>query len=149
MSQENQMKIAAITEKNIEYLNSENIKMKPENQMETPLITEKEIEHLNSYEKLDQFIGLCGIFHLARCKVDADCFNCRFIVNIRYLYLENLIDPCGGIVKIQNIRRLNFSNFFSIRIFLKYLAAIERERIELGNKFQRVLKIWNVRSVEI
>lgn len=45
MSQENQMKIAAITEKNIEYLNSENIKMKPENQMETPLITEKEIEH--------------------------------------------------------------------------------------------------------
>ena len=111
------MKIAAITEKNIEYFNSENIKMKLENQIETPLITEKEIEHLNTYEKIDHFIGLCGLFHLARCKVDADCFNCRFVVNIRYLYVENLFGPCGGIVKIQNIRRLNFSNFFPIRIF--------------------------------
>ena len=79
MNQENQMKIAAITEKNIEYLNSENTKMKLENQMETPLIMEKEIEHLNSYEKIDQFVRLCGLFHLARCKVDADCFNCRFL----------------------------------------------------------------------
>ena len=92
--------------------------MNLENQMETAVIIEKEIKYLNSYEKIDECISFCALHHLNRCEVDADCLNCRFIENIRYLYLENLFDPCGGILKIQNFCRLNFDNFFSMRIFL-------------------------------
>ena len=80
------------------------------------------------------------VFFIWLDKVDADCFNCRFIVNIRYLYLENLFDPCGCIVKIQNIRRLNFSNFFPIRIFSntqQQQKEKEQNQITNFNEYQK------------
>ena len=43
-----------------------NIKMNHQN-IETAVIIEKEIENLNSYEKIDQFIGLCNFCYLNRC----------------------------------------------------------------------------------
>ena len=58
---------------------------------ETAVVIEKEIECLNSYEKIDQFIGLCNFHHLHRCE-NIDCSNCKFILNFRYMYVENITD---------------------------------------------------------
>ena len=95
-----------------------NIKINKQN-LEAAVITEKEIEYLNSYDKIDQFIDLYGFYHLNICMEDGHCFICKFKVNVRYLYLEeNFSDNKTGFRKIQNFGRLNFGNFFSMRIFL-------------------------------
>ena len=66
------------------------------------VIIEKEIESLNSYEKVDQ---------LNSCE-NLDCSNCGLILNLRYLYIENLTDQKTGVDKIQKICRFNYGDFF-------------------------------------
>ena len=113
---------------------------------ETAVIIEKQIEYLNSFKKIDNFISLCGFYHANRCEADDGCLNCKFIIDVRFLYLEMLQDQENGVDKIQNFFRLHFGNFFSMCVFLKSLAAGEREHIELDKKFMEVLKIWNAEN---
>ena len=75
------------------------------------VIIEKEIENLNSYEKVDQLIGLCNFYHLNSCE-NIDCSNCRLILNLRYLFIENLTDQKTGVDKIQKICGFNYGDFF-------------------------------------
>lgn len=81
-------------------------------QMEIAVIIEKEIHGLNSHEKINQFIISCNFYHLSRCEVKDNCLNCRFILNITYLYLENLSDYKTGVEKLQKYCKLYFDNFF-------------------------------------
>ena len=96
--------------------------------METAVIIQKDIEDLNM---LDQYINLSSYFHLNRSECD-DCDNCNFLLNLRYIYLEVLVNQNGdGVEKLRNYCRHFFGNFFSLRTFLRSLAAIEREKVKL------------------
>ena len=68
--------------------------------IETAVIIEKEIENLNSYEKIDQFIGLCNFCYLNRCE-NIDCSNCRLILNLKYLYTEDLTETRNSLRKFR------------------------------------------------
>lgn len=88
-------------------------------------------------EKFDQHISLCSFYHLNCCERGDDFTNCNFVINIRYVYVENLI---GGsdIDNLQNYCRKYLGSFFSLKTFLKSLASIEREKIKLEKKFCEV-----------
>ena len=52
---------------------------------------EKDIEDLDCFKKFDQFIILCNYYHMNRYEIGVDCGNYKFLMNLRYLYVEILI----------------------------------------------------------
>ena len=80
---------------------------------ENAVIIEKDIEELNSLNKFHQYINLCTFYHLNRCENGEKCSNYEFILNIRYIYIENLINGAG----VDNLQ--NYSGKFS-DIFFYY-----------------------------
>ena len=94
--------------------------------IETAVIIEKETENLNSYEKIDQFIGLCNFCYLNRCE-NIDCSNCRLLLNLKYLFIEDLTVQKTGVDKIQKFCRFNYGDFVSMRTFLHFSAGTERK----------------------
>ena len=86
--------------------------------------------------------SLVCVIYLNRCE-NIDCSNCKFILNLRYLYIENLTDWKNDVDKIQKFCRFNYGDFFFMRTFVHFLADIERKRIDLDKKFKEILKIWN------
>lgn len=109
---------------------------------ENAVIIEKDIEELNSLNKFHQYIKLCTFYHLNRCENGEKCSNCEFILNIRYIYVENLING-AGVDNLKNYCRKYFGNFFSLQTLLMLLVTVERERVKLKKKFCEILKIWN------
>ena len=83
---------------------------------ENAVIIEKDIEELNSLNKFHQYIKLCTFYHLNRCENGKKCSNCEFILNIRYIYVENLING-AGVDNLQNYCRKNFGHFFYYKHF--------------------------------
>ena len=110
--------------------------------METAVQVEKDIEDLSSIQKLDHFINLANFYHLYPCQIEK-CSNCYFICNLRYLYVQNVVTETESFSELQKLCRLNYGSFYSLRLFLRSLAAIERKRVNLENKFYDVLWIWN------
>ena len=106
---------------------------------ETAVIKEKEIEKLNTLEKFDKFIRLSTYFHVNRSEND-DCKNCTFINKICYIYKGNYKGGENDVLRLQNICRKYFGNFFSMTVFLKSLAAVERKKEKLEQRFNDLLK---------
>ena len=52
-----------------------------------------------------------------------------FILNIRYIYLENLVSG-ARVENLQNYCRKHFGNFFSLTFFRSFMA-VEKERVKL------------------
>ena len=99
--------------------------------MERAVIIQKDIADLNMLNRFDQYINLSTYFHLNRSERH-DCDNCNFLLNLRYIYVEVLVNQNGdGVEKLRNYCRHFFGNFFSLRTFLRSLAAIEREKVKL------------------
>ena len=111
-------------------------------EIETAIQIEKDIEHLSSMPKLNQFINLANFYHLYRCQVEK-CSNCYFTCNLRYLYVQNVVNENESADALQKLCRLNYSPFYSLWLLLHSLVAIERERVKLEEKFHEVLRISN------
>ena len=71
-----------------------------------------------------------------------------FICNLRYFYVENLVNENGSIEPLQKLCRLNYGSFYTLQLLLRSLAAIERERLKLDKKFHKVLRIWNAPTTQ-
>ena len=113
---------------------------------ETAVIIQKDIENLNSFKQIDQFINLCLFCHLKRCEKDNNCINCNFITNLRFVYVENVLDSTNGVENCQAFCRKHFGSFFSLGTFLRTLAIVEREKIKTEKKFVGVLNVWNTKE---
>ena len=105
---------------------------------ETAVTIEKDIEELNCLDKFAKYISLCTYYHLNRCENDIDCSNCTFILNLGYLYAENLIS--GNIENLQKYCRFHYCNLFSLRTMLRSLAAEERKKLMLEKKILKITK---------
>ena len=49
------------------------------------------------------FINLCSFYHSNRCEKDNDCVNWNFIINLRFIHVENLINSVKGVENYQII----------------------------------------------
>lgn len=110
--------------------------------METAVAIEKDIEDLSTLKKSDQYINLSSFYHLNRCRIEK-CENCKFSANLRHIYVESLVNSTGSVDKLQSSCGHSYGTFYSLRILIRSLAAIETERIKLENKFINVLETWN------
>lgn len=88
--------------------------------------------------KLNQFINLANSYYLYRCQVEK-CSNCYFTCNLRYLYVQNVVNENESADVLQKLCRLNYSSFYSLWLLLQSLVVIERELV----KFHEVLRISN------
>ena len=114
--------------------------------METAVKIEKDIENLWCLEKFDHFILLFSFYHLHRCKIK-DCKNCKFLINLRFIYEESTVNRICSIDKLQTFSRQQYQSFYSFKLLLPSLPAIERERIKLDQKFHPALSIWNAPNI--
>ena len=111
---------------------------------EMAVITEKEIEKLYNFQKFNQFICLCNIYHINRCEHD-NCNNCNFVNKLEHIFFENYPGQVNGTEPYKIVAEYH-GNFFSLTSFLKCLASIEREKIKLELKFNNIFQIWNVHT---
>ena len=81
--------------------------------MVLPTIAERNIEELNSFGKFDYFINLSSFYYLKRCRNGEDYSNYKFVIDIRYVYVENLMTG-AGIINLQNFCRQYYRNYFSV-----------------------------------
>ena len=95
------------------------------------------IKQLSCLQKLDQFLKLADFYHVERCE-NKDCTNCLFVVNLRYLYVQNEVQNDDSVVPLQRFCKIKYGNFHSVRLFLRSLGALERKGVELDREFQRV-----------
>ena len=96
---------------------------------ETAVAIEKGIEDLNPFDKFDQFITLSKYYHVNRCELGINCRKCDFVLNLRYLYVENFVNGCiKNVEKLKNYCCLNYVNFYFLKVMLHPLAAVERQK---------------------
>lgn len=95
-----------------------------------------------------KFIILCNFYHMNRCEIAVDSGNCKFFMNLKYLYTENLVSG-QNIEKLQKYCRFNYGNFYSMRTMLCSLEVIENRKSELNEKFEKTLKLWNAKNIKI
>lgn len=117
------------------------------NYLETAVTVEKDIEELGCLDKFAKYILLCTYYHLSRSENNVDFSNCTFNFNFDYLYAENLIG--GNIENLQKYSSFHYCSFFTLRTMLQSLAEIEREKLALEKKFEKVLKLWNVKNINL
>ena len=65
-----------------------------------------------------------------------------FTCNLRYLYVQNLVNKTESVHVLQKLYRLNYGSFYFLQLLLCSLAAIERKCVKLEIKFHEVLRIW-------
>ena len=96
---------------------------------------EKEIEKFNEAKRIHRFVILCLYYHVNPCRKN-NCNNCKFIMEYRNLFLSNFNHKTSEeiISYFQQYCRQNCDDFCSLFLFLKSLAAIEKERLNLENK---------------
>ena len=126
----------------------------PLSNLEAAVAVEKGIEELNRFDKFDRFITLSTFYHVNRWKNGNNCLKCDFIINLRYLYVENFVNGCiTNIEKLQNYCRTKYVSFFSLRIMLHSLAETESQNNtaikEFEEKFDTVLSLRNVNNIKI
>ena len=110
--------------------------------MKTAVAIEKHIEDLSTLKKFDWYINLSSFYYSNHCRIEK-YENCKFSANLPHIYVESLVNSTGSVDKLQSSCGHNYGTFYSLRILIRSLAAIERERIKLENKFIKVLEIWN------
>ena len=109
--------------------------------MEAAVQIKKDFEDLSFMPKFDQFINLANFYHLYRCQIEK-CSNCYFTCNLRYLYVQNVVNETESFHVLQKLYRLNYGSFYFLQLLLCPLVAIERKRVKLKIKFHEVLRIW-------
>ena len=121
---------------------------------ETAVAIEKDIEELNRFDKSDQFITLSMYYHVNRYELRINCKKCNLVLNLRYLYLENFVNGyITNVEKLQNYCRLNYVNFYSLRVMLHSLAAVERQKKKsikkFDGQFETILHLWNAKNIKL
>ena len=91
---------------------------------------QKDIEEFSSLLKFDQFIKLASFYHVELCEND-DCINCMFVINLRYLYIEQITLKSNSVDSLQKYCKEKFANFYSLRHFLRTLGEIEKKEYYL------------------
>ena len=99
--------------------------------------------------KSDQYINVYAYYHLNRCENGVGCSNQDFLLNLRYIYVENLVGSETVTKYITKLLSETLWNFFSLKTFLRSLVAAEREKIKLEKRFAEVLKIWNCTKIAL
>ena len=103
---------------------------------------EKDIEELSSLIKIDRFLKLTDYYYVERCE-NIDCSNCLFVINVRYLYVQNAVVKNNSVAPLQKYCRLKYDNFHFARLLLRSLGAVQKERVKLDKEFQEILAIWD------
>ena len=120
---------------------------------ETAVAIEKDIEELNRFNKFDQFITLSTYYHVNWCELGINCKKCDFVLNLRYLYVENVVNGyITNVEKLQNYCRLDYVNFYFLRVMLHSLAAVERQKRSIkkfDKQFETILHLWNVKNIKL
>ena len=60
------------------------------------------VEEYNFKKKFDEFLKLSEFYHVERCE-NEDCPNCWFVVNLRYLYVQNTVHEMDQVLLCKNI----------------------------------------------
>ena len=81
-------------------------------------------------------------------RIGVDCENSKFLMNLRYLYIENLISG-KNVEKLQKYCTFNYEIFYLMKTMLCSLAVIEKEKVKIDKKFEGMLKLWNVKSINL
>lgn len=100
------------------------------------------VEEYDSMKKLDDFLKLSDFFHVERCE-NVSCSNCLFIINLRYLYVQNTVHEEESVVPLQKFCRKKIEIFNFVRLFLKTLGSIEKKRVQLEKEFHNTLALCN------
>ena len=111
---------------------------------ETAVEIEKEIEKFNEAKRIHRFVILCLYHHVNLCR-KSHCNNCKSFMEYRKNFLSNYNQKTSEemISYFQQYCRQNYDDFYSLFLFLKSLAAIEKERLNLENKLKNMLEQWN------
>ena len=90
---------------------------------------------------------MCLHYHYVRCEKNP-CSYCKFFVEYKHFFLENFDQESSEelISYFQDHRRKNYNDFHQLTIFLKSIAEIERQRLELDKKLKQTLETWNVNT---
>ena len=78
--------------------------------METAVQTEKEIENFCDMGKFENFLDVVNLYHVKRCRKN-NCGTCNFICNLRYLYIENVLNKTLDVENLKKYCR-NDHDFF-------------------------------------
>ena len=57
------------------------------------------VEELDSMTKFNEILKLCEFYHIKRCE-NEHCPNCWFLVNLRYLYVQNTAHEVESVVPL-------------------------------------------------
>ena len=100
---------------------------------------EKELEEFENLDKFDTFLKNLTFYHSERCEHDI-CSQFFFVLNLRYLYTEHTV---------KNYCRMQSCQFLCGRLFIRRLAKIEKQIIELEKPFKKTLEVWNKSNSEM
>ena len=78
---------------------------------EMAVITEKEIEKLYNFQKFNQFICLCNIYHINHCEHD-NCNNCNFVNKPERIFFENYPGEVNGTEPYKIVAESIMGTFF-------------------------------------
>ena len=100
-----------------------------------------EINSLNSMKKFDNFLKVLSYYHVERCE-HIDSSRCLFASNLRYQCVQNTVQGCDSVFKLQTFCGSKLDQFDCCRVFIKSLVHLEKQRIVLEREFHRTLT-WN------
>ena len=86
-------------------------------------------------------------YHVNPCRKN-NCNNCKFIMEYSKFFLSNYNQKISKeiISYFQQYCRQNCDDFYFLFLFLKSLAAIEKERLNLENKLKNMLEQRNANT---
>ena len=103
---------------------------------ETAVEIERATEKFNKAKTVNRFTALCLWYHVNYCQ-KSPCNN--FLLNIDWLSSDEII-------YFQNYCRQHYNEFYHLFKFLKSIAAIEREKINLEIKLNKFTTEWIVNT---
>ena len=108
---------------------------------------EREIENLCDMGKFDNFLNVANLYHVKRCR-ENNCGTYNFICNLRYLYIENLLNKTLDVENFKKYCRNNHDLFYVIITFLHTISDIEKEKIKLEIKLKKTIELWSANTAQ-
>ena len=72
--------------------------------------------------------------------------TCKFICDLRYLYIENILNEVPGVENLQKYCRNNYDFFHVIITFLNAISEMEKEKIKLQIKQKELIEKWSANT---
>ena len=72
-------------------------------------------------------------YHVEKCGKN-DCGTYKFICDLRYLYIVDVLNEVPGVENLQKYCRNNYDFFYVIITFLNTRSEIKKEKIKLEIK---------------